>query len=148
MVIDVYAVIVTYNPDILLLEKQLISLENQVSGIIIIDNCSNNKTEIEQSVHSKFLTLKLILNNENRGLGYAQNFGIREAKKSGATDVILLDQDSVFNSDCVKNLIDAREDLCKQNIKVGGLGPLYYNERTKEVYPISKYYGPFIKRFV
>jgi rhamnosyltransferase len=60
---------------------------------------------------------------------------------------LLLDQDSVLKKDFVKNLLKARKQLASNNINVGALGPVYYNEVTNETYPITKFWGPFIKRF-
>lgn len=144
----IYAIIVTFNPDISLLGRQLNSLTGQVSSIVLVDNASKNRQSIIDLLLKEFPSAKMIQNDENNGLGCAQNRGIIEAKKTGASDVVLLDQDSVPNVDCISHLIQARSVLQSSNINVGAVGPVYYNEITKNVYPISQYYGPFINRIV
>ena len=43
-------------------------------------------------------------------------------------------------------MLDTEIELEDKNFKVGAIGPVYYNEVTGEVYPITKYKGPFIER--
>ncbi|MDN3587281.1 glycosyltransferase family 2 protein [Pedobacter aquatilis] len=143
----IYAIIVTYNPELPVLARQLNSLTSQVQRIILVDNSSDNKNLIDDLL-DKYPTATSIYNPENYGLGRAQNIGIEKAHASGASHVVLFDQDSVPKQDCIENLMLARNELLSANIKVAAVGPLYFNERTNIIYPISQYFGPFIKRFV
>jgi rhamnosyltransferase len=146
----VYSVSVTYNPDIALLNRQINSLYNQVQCIVMVDNGSSNADELKKYYKTKQSDKKqdilIIWNSKNMGLGYAQNEGIKEAIKNGASDILLLDQDSVLMEDFITNLLASRKELQDQNIKVGAIGPVYYSEVTNQIYPITKFWGPFIKR--
>lgn len=149
----VCSVIVTYNPDLIIFSRQLQSLQGQVNHIVIVDNNSDNIENIQKEVNllqSLYqINIELIKNSENVGLGKAQNQGIISAKTyKNITHVILFDQDSILNNGFVTGLLESEKNLLKQNIKVGAVGPVYYNETTLEVYPISRYNGPFIKRIV
>lgn len=143
---QIFSVSVTFNPDLQLLDRQVKSLYNQVKCIVIVDNGSSNINELKEYCLEK-QSLIFIDNGKNMGLGYAQNIGIKEAFRNNATDVLLLDQDSVLKEDFTNNLLLAREELITQDVSVGALGPIYYNEATNEIYPITKFWGPFIKRF-
>lgn len=112
----VYAVIVTYNPDKILLESQRLAIERQVDKIVYIDNGSSDDII---SVTEKCI---LVRNYHNLGLGKAQNQGIQIAIKEGAEFVLLLDQDSIPSNDYVKSLLRIYDEI-KDSIQVGLIGP-------------------------
>jgi rhamnosyltransferase len=146
----IFSISVTFNPDIHLLDRQINSLGFQVECIIIIDNGSSNLDELvpylENKKNQSGQRIIAVYNGKNRGLGYAQNIGIKKAFENGANDILLLDQDSVLTENFIQELLDTRDLLTKQNIRVGAIGPVYYSESTNEIYPITKFWGPFIKR--
>ena len=148
MFVKTATIIVTYNPSINALKKQINRLLEQVQLIIIIDNGSNNSTELIKELTGIESQNKISVfeNRENKGLGYAQNKGIEIAIKEKATHILLLDDDSLIEENFVSNLLSDYEALLKPGIKVGAIGPTYYNEETGEQYPITKYVGPFIDR--
>jgi len=148
MFVKTATIIVTYNPSINALKKQINRLLEQVQLIIIIDNGSNNSTELIKELTGIESQNKITVfeNRENKGLGYAQNKGIEIAIKEKATHILLLDDDSLIEENFVLNLLSDYEALLKPGIKVGAIGPTYYNEETGEQYPITKYVGPFIDR--
>lgn len=145
---NIFAIVVTFNPDIQVLRNQYYSLIDEVNSIIYVDNHSDNNEVFEfvNSLNSELIYL--IANNENKGLGFAQNQGIKIANENNASHVLILDHDSVLKKNFVKKLLSAEARLLSQDIKVGALGPIYINEKTSEIYPITKYYGPFIKRVI
>lgn len=146
---NIFAVIVLYNPEISIIKSQLESLSGQVNSIVYVDNCSENFLSILRVIEdSKFLNITFINNNKNEGLGYAQNQGINFAINGGASHVLILDHDSILKPSFIDNLITVEAKLINEKIKVGALGPIYINEKTNEIYPITKYYGPFIKRII
>lgn len=116
----VLAIIVTYNPDLDLIEKQYNSIKSQVAEIIYIDNASSN---IDLLVNKLEHHAIFIQNEINEGLGKAQNQGILLAKIRGATHVLLLDQDSVASPNLVSTLLDVEESYQNRGIKVGLVGP-------------------------
>ncbi|MCG0457761.1 rhamnosyltransferase [Enterobacter cloacae complex sp. ECC445] len=133
------SVTVTFNPDILCLEKQFLSLQDQIDTAVIIDNCSRNYKDIKE-LADKF-DFKLISLPVNMGLSYAQNIGIENAISRGADYLLLLDQDSVLGA----NFISAMSQIYTQ-YNVGILGPSFYDPHTNELYWGTNYIGPFIKR--
>jgi len=143
----IYAIVVTFNPDIALLQRQYDSLANQVEGIVYVDNGSDNIEQIKHAFSQKE-NVMLIENETNNGLGDAQNQGINQAKKNNCTHVLILDHDSVLENDFIAKLLEEENRLLENNSKVGAIGPIYYNEKTGEIYPITRYIGPFIKRII
>ncbi|MEX8548402.1 MAG: rhamnosyltransferase [Mucilaginibacter sp.] len=146
----IFSVSVTYNPDLDLLNRQIDSLCNQVYCITIVDNGSLDITQLKDYLSNKQFEIKkefiIVYNDKNIGLGSAQNIGIKAAIENSASDVLLLDQDSVLKADFVSNIFAARHELLNKKIKVGAIGPVYYNEVTQEMYPITRFWGPFIER--
>jgi rhamnosyltransferase len=146
---NISTITVTYNPEINILLEQINSLLNEpISNIIIVDNGSNNIESIQNIIHCNDKNDKIILlsNYENKGLGYAQNQGIIKAKELGTEHVLILDQDSILEKGMINNLFVTENVLLLKGIKTGAIGPKYYSKLTGEIYPITKYIGPFIKR--
>lgn len=146
----VYSITVTYNPDINLINRQIDSLLNQVHNIIIIDNGSYNAEELKNFLQQKSKEVNhpftFICNAKNMGLGYAQNQGLQEAVNKNASDILILDHDSIVETGFINNLLVARNELISKGIRVGAIGPVYYGEHNNQFYPITKFWGPFIKR--
>jgi rhamnosyltransferase len=142
----IFSITVSFNPDIPLLNRHLNSIPSSLFKVLV-DNGSINRVQIEE-LTKKISNIVLIQNNENLGLGKAQNIGINYALINDATDVLLLDQDSIINNEILLNLLESRNQLISNEVKVGAIGPIYTNENTGEIYPITKYIGPFIKRIV
>ena len=147
------AVVVTYNPDVSLLERQLNVLRRQVAHIILVDNASSNEKSLPELIGKLWPgnnggSVTYLKNEENKGLGSAQNQGIRKSMTLGASHVLIMDQDSIPDDDFISGLLDAGKKIAEDNIIIGALGPVYYSESTGEVYPISRYKGPFIKRII
>lgn len=145
---EVIAIVVLYNPSVSTIIRQYKSLINQVSEIAYIDNGSKNIQHVTKSIkeHSvPKLPYIIIENNKNLGLGYAHNQGIKYAENKKYELLLILDHDSILKENFVNNLVKCHLELCRQ-FKVGAVGPIYVNEETNEIYPITKYWGPFIKR--
>ncbi len=115
--LKVYAVIVTYKVDFVILNKIIKVLNPSCEKIVLINNdispliIDNNPKIIIQELH------------ENMGLAYAQNVGMNLAFKEGADFVLQLDQDCMPSNDMVENLLIAYQNLIKNGRKVGLLGP-------------------------
>lgn len=146
----IFSITVTFNPELDLLTDQLYALENQVDKIIIIDNNSKNINDIKSVFERLSLEFKekieIIELTENYGLAKAQNIALNLVKKDNVKKVLMLDQDSIPAKDLV-NILDYEMDtIIKSGVKVSAVGPIYYDGKTKELYPATKYVGPFIKR--
>lgn len=135
----VSAVLVTYYPKPDTLTKVLRSLCPQVIQVELVDNTPENLAE---SAISEALSAAAQANvtvrrlGTNRGIGYAQNLGIRRAQESGCEFVILSDQDTIFPSDCVSVLIGAAHRLERQGAKIAAVGPAYVNSHSSDQRPI------------
>lgn len=99
--IVITAGIVTYNPEIERLEKNIKGIVNQVDKLFIFDNGSNNSSDIE-CMYKKFQgKIALIMSNENVGIATAFNRIMESSKTMNAKWVLLLDQDTI----CPPNMI-------------------------------------------
>jgi rhamnosyltransferase len=98
---NVFSVIVTYNPN-----WQAVNLScNQLLAAnvtpIVVDNSEVNTNSMHvSSEHCKFLIL-----GENKGIATAQNVGIDYCIDKGADIIVFFDQDSVFSEDFISKLI-------------------------------------------
>lgn len=141
------AIIVTYNPEINTIKRQCELISKQVDQVIYVDNFSKNIIEIKRFiVELNSNNIFLVENPQNMGIGFAQNQGIRESYELNSDFIVFFDQDSIISPNFISNLLAAEFTLTQQGVKVGAVGPIYVNEDTQEKYPITKYWGPFIKR--
>ncbi len=98
---------------------------------IIIDN-SPDKTDITFITNNPKIIY--IFNNKNLGIAEAQNIGIKELIKKNIDYIYFSDQDSIPPIDAIKILIKDYENLIKQNILVGAIGPTIINRQTNKAY--------------
>jgi rhamnosyltransferase len=143
----IYAIITTYNSDIACLSEQYNSVYPQVRHIVYVDNGSANIELLKSSFFENIDKRRchIIYNAENMGLGHAQNQGIRYAKENRATHVLLLDHDSVLEYGFTQYLLKGEAALKTKGVQVGAVGPVFYNKKTKEIYPVTKFIGPVLK---
>lgn len=94
---NILATIVTYNPDIDILSKNILSLKENVDGLIVVDNNSDNIEQIDQALQDHFYNKChcLVRNNVNKGIGHALNQSLYYANQHGYTWMLTLDQDSI-----------------------------------------------------
>ncbi|MFL4236847.1 glycosyltransferase, partial [Escherichia coli] len=101
----IFAVIVTYNPNIDSFIRNLSAILGQVDTIIIVDNSNEENCQVSLKNHvDNINNVILIQPNENLGIAYAQNIGFMQALKSNADFVITFDQDSSVDSDLIDGL--------------------------------------------
>lgn len=127
-------IIITYNPDLEDFSKVLDShVQINDNQVIIVDNSSNNNKEISNLIVNRenFFLISL---EENMGIGFAQNIGIKSAKESGCKYVILFDQDTVITLNYAANIYLYHNELIK-NERVAVIGPNYFDANTNSVYP-------------
>lgn len=126
-------ILVTYNPTLNDFRNVIDShLHSGSDHIVVVDNGSANQLDIEEIANRN--QIKSILLSKNMGIGHAQNVGITNAKLCGYNYVILFDQDTIVTENYSMNILN---DFQKANqiSKVGTIGPNYYDEKTKNVYP-------------
>lgn len=133
----VFAIVVLYNPNLNLLYKQHNSLINQVDQIIYIENGRNDWINYEDILSDKDIIIKR--NENNLGLGVAQNQGIKIAIENNADFVFLLDQDSILPDSLVDTLVESHKSLESKGVKVAAVCPCVFSDFTKEIsnVPIS-----------
>lgn len=137
----VAAVIVTYNPKLSDLVILINNIIDSVEQVVFIDNGSNNIAAIE-TFAVQYSKIKLMQLGENKGIGFAQNRGIEYAlADKEITGIILFDHDSHPEPDMISTLTNAYHNFEADNIKVGALGPIFIDPRTKNNYPISVFKG-------
>jgi len=123
-VFNVHAVIVSFNPDIDVLNKCLAQLEPQVQKIYVVDNYSENIESVKGTT-ATYRTVELISLKINAGLGRAHNVGIKHAKDDGASHVLILDHDSIPSTRMVANMIDVLQDLNTKKKPIAAVGARY-----------------------
>ena len=96
--LGIWAGIVSYNPEIERLQENVAAIAPQVDRLLIFDNGSGNLEEIEAAFGS---LAEIIRSPENLGMAKALNRLCAAAEQGEATDIVLLDQDSVASSDLV-----------------------------------------------
>lgn len=94
--------IVTYNPDIEKLKKNISRIAGQVCKLVIADNGSKNIEDIKR-LAAAFENVSVILNYENFGIARALNQIMKWSSNNGGDWTITLDQDSEC-SDCIIDL--------------------------------------------
>lgn len=146
---NVFAIILRFNSNINQIRKQFISVIEQVNSVIYIDNASYENKKFKKFLRKQNQHYKIfsVFNSENKGLGYAQNQGIKIAFNNGASHVLLLDHDSFLEKDFVKQLLSSEKTFLENGVKIGITGPIFINSETKKQYPLILTDGFKIKKF-
>lgn len=104
---DVFSIVVAFNSDFQRLSDSLKILAKQCS-VVVVDNSTTHSSRERIAVLCDSLDLMYIPLIDNCGIAMAQNIGIDAARKNGALDILLMDDDSLPNSTLVADLLDAR----------------------------------------
>ena len=124
----ILTIIVSYNFE-KWIERCLGSLKasSPPTDIIVIDNCSNDRTV--EIIKTQYTYVRLIENHANLGFGKANNIGMQLALKEGYDAVFLLNQDAWIGSDTLAT-------LAEQSVKhpeFGILSPVHLNGSGEEL---------------
>jgi rhamnosyltransferase len=122
----VYGVIVTYKPNVEILEKCVNSLVNQVDKLIILDN-TPGKFQLLENFRKK-QNIEIVYLNDNYGVAHAQNLGIKKALEEGVDFILISDQDTIYPLDYVEKMLE-----CFKEDKVAAAGPLFIDAHTGKV---------------
>jgi rhamnosyltransferase len=114
-------VVVTYRPDIVLLEN-LRRLLKQIPAVIVVDNGSDGSSAQVVEAAGNLAGVQLIRNGTNLGIATALNVGIRRALQSGSKWVATFDQDSSIPDHYFEKLLCAY-NACPASEKVGMIVP-------------------------
>jgi rhamnosyltransferase len=132
----VFAVVITYLPQIQALAGLIKLLVPQVARVLIVDNSPEDDGRVDSLCEDLALEqVEFIRLGRNLGIAKALNVGIETAKSAGATHVLLSDQDSEPASDMVEGLLRAETDLREQGHRVGAVGPSFINVNSGKLFP-------------
>lgn len=143
---SILAVVVTYNPELDVLQRQIDALAQQEVPSVIVDNKS--LSDIAQ--WNAFLPTPashVISLSENMGIAHAHNTGIAWAKANGFRYVMLMDQDSIPSKDMVVKLHQCAEAHQAAGHKIAAVGPRYYDARQNNPPPFLTIRGLKLHRF-
>ncbi len=137
----IFAVVVTYHPNLAVLSELLERVSSQVDQIVVVDNGS--ELNLASWWHSKQSACpgKIIMLGQNYGIAKAQNTGIQFAKLCNAKFVLLLDQDSMPMVDMAQKLYLAHTRLVDSGVRVAAVGPRYIDERSPDRPSFSRISG-------
>ncbi|KXB30143.1 hypothetical protein AT959_12270 [Dechloromonas denitrificans] len=123
----IWAVVVTYNPNMEGLGNLISALAPQVAGVIVVDNASSPDitSQLARFVAENATLLRM---PENLGIAEAQNVGIEYAICSGAAFIYLSDQDSVPGSTMLSELLSVLTG--RRMNPVAAVGPATVDSRT------------------
>lgn len=97
------AVIVSYNPDIELLVKNVDAIQKQVDRVLLFDNASKNVDIVEEAI-SAFERVILIRSHENVGIAKAINICIKSLDRCYSW-ILTLDQDSIVPDNLIREYL-------------------------------------------
>ena len=121
----IHAVVVTFHPDLVILDATLTSLAEQVDGIVVVDNGGSETVSRHLQALAERSEIVLHRQKRNIGLAAAQNLGVEVARQCGAAAVLLLDQDSEPGSMMVHRLKAAWQQLHVSGRNPGLMTPSY-----------------------
>ncbi|WP_426397415.1 glycosyltransferase family 2 protein [Ralstonia sp. R-29] len=124
------AVVVSYRPDLAVLDTLLEALSKQVNIVYVVDNGSGEGTLEGLRALIAGKNIEIIALPTNRGIATAHNVGIGRVVERGLKYVLLFDQDSVPAPDMVARLVSAHQSLDDQGTKVAAVGPVSVDQRT------------------
>ncbi len=108
--------------------KLLESLKNQTDkdfGVIVVDNNSHpDQKSILKNYRTEETNITLVENDENLGYSGGNNIGIKRALESGASWVILLNNDTVADTGLIgalKSILEGKEGLPTQIAGILGI---------------------------
>ncbi len=134
---DVCAAIVTYHPQIDLLEQVVGAVRGQVGRVLIFDNASHG-AELEACFQRLGAAgVEVVRSPANVGLGRAINQAAQRARGQGFAHLLLMDQDSLVDAGMVATLRHWLLALQAQG-PVAAVGPQFRDQRTGEVAPFVR----------
>ena len=114
----IIACVITFNPNLKILNKCLLAVVNQVDEIVIWDNNSTNLCDIKAVVNEQKSKKYFIWeNNDNYGIAKSLNKVFRYAEKNNYRWVLTLDQDSIVPENMVE---EYRKYIDRPNIAIIG----------------------------
>lgn len=139
------AIVVTYHPDFAHLAVFIPELCKQFEEVVLVDNGTGN-SNFKHMIGAISDQVDVVLNDDNLGIGAAQNIGIRRALLNEATHVIVFDQDSMVSLGFRKHLIAAENTLKQKGAGVAAVGPRLIDQATGITIPLVTFAHGFKRR--
>ena len=127
-----------------MLEMVMVAISPQVDQVLLVNNGSF--TGFKDWVRNKDALAEVIEMSENLGVGTAQNQGIIWSKNKGFSHVLFLDQDSIPQTEMVRNLIEALIYLEKYNGQIAAVGPRIVDARSRKDFPFINFGSLSVRR--
>lgn len=96
--------------------------------IIVVDNASTDDSVVKLNEENNN-TFELLIAKENRGFSSGNNIGINRALELGTDYILLLNNDTLIESDTIQKLVDGLRNYKDCGITVGKI--LFENDRNK-----------------
>lgn len=128
------AVVVAYRQNCFIFNECINSIRKQLDFVVVIDN-NDLLLKIDYD------NVKLISFNANLGIAVAQNVGISYALAEGAHYVFLSDQDTIYPTNYVSEMIACLEKVSVYDM-VAAVSPNFYDVNRSELCPMIVDAGP------
>lgn len=143
----VAAIVVTYNPEVRSLRRQLQAFHMEGIEAVLVDN--NSSINISQWNKSLSKPANHVIQlDDNMGISFAHNAGIKWAKDKGFRFVLLMDQDSIPDHGMVSRLLACALHRQSADDKVAAVGPRYVDPRQNNPPPFLTIRGLKLHRFI
>lgn len=142
---EVCAAIVSYRPQIELLEQVVAAIRPQVGRVQIFDNASPGAELDAYFQGLRAQGVEVFRSERNVGLGSAINQAARAARAAGFTQLLLMDQDSIVDPDMVAVLQRSLREL-QAHHPVAAVGPQFRDQRTGAVAPFVRIAFPLNRK--
>lgn len=136
----VVAITVSYHPEAAVFGMLLERLLVQVPLVIVVDNTPGDENPILFSILAAQINrerCQILRMKENTGIAHAINIGLQGALSEGADFVLLSDQDSLPAYGMVENLCRAYAELKDKGMRVGAVGPTFFDLNTSLNFPFQ-----------
>ncbi|MDH1518906.1 glycosyltransferase family 2 protein [Acinetobacter johnsonii] len=130
----IVSVIVTFNPEENRLNKLVSLLIDSQVTVVIVDNNSKKNFFLEEQKY--FFKYSL---NENLGIAYAQNIGIKKSIELGASHILFFDQDSHISDHFVDNLMSDYLKIYATHEKIAAIGPRFIDKNKGFYFPALRF---------
>ncbi|WP_137170439.1 glycosyltransferase family 2 protein [Marinomonas sp. FW-1] len=138
-----FCVVVSFNPNMEYFKKVLLGiLENEVS-VVVVDNGSENISEIIEFLPTSVDLLSL---GANVGIAKAQNLGIKNAFDAGADYIWLSDQDTLYPPNFAFEMMKVFSSAEEDGLNIGAIGPSFFEINRKRIEAFVRF-SPWGKRF-
>ena len=117
----VATIYVTYYPNLDILCRSVDSIFSQVDKIYIVDNTPNKDLQLDNLKNEK---IEIIYLEDNYGIAYAQNVGIKKALEQNVEFIMLSDQDTIYP----ENYINEMLKVFLLDEKIAAVGPRFIDK--------------------